>query len=100
MGEQKQRSILLRDMEMNNWKERFFIKILLVLLVLLVLLTCHAGKKLSINCAIEVNPHPISHEFSQPGDLIIGGIASQVFLVHETTSFEKQPSQMMIKESL
>ncbi|XP_015272083.1 PREDICTED: vomeronasal type-2 receptor 26-like [Gekko japonicus] len=87
-------------MKFDNGKQRFFIKVLLVLLLLLVLLTCNAGKEHSMNCTTEVDPLPISHEFSQPGDFVIGGIVSQVYLVHETPSFEKQPSQMLINEPL
>ncbi|XP_077171529.1 vomeronasal type-2 receptor 26-like [Paroedura picta] len=87
-------------MKMSNWKERLLVKLLLVLLVLLVLLACHAGKKHAINCTTDVDPLPLSHEFSQPGDLLIGGVASQVFLVHETPSFEKQPTNVLIKEPL
>nr|XP_056720649.1 vomeronasal type-2 receptor 26-like [Euleptes europaea] len=87
-------------MENNNWKERLVIQVLLVLLLLLVLLTCNVCKKHSVNCTSEVDPLPLSHEFSQPGDLIIGGIASQFFLVHETPSFETEPSQMLINEPI
>nr|XP_056720650.1 vomeronasal type-2 receptor 26-like [Euleptes europaea] len=85
-------------MEADNWKKRFVVRVLLVLLLLLVLLTCSVCKKHFINCTTAVDPLPLSHEFSQPGDLVVGGIASQVFLMHETPSFEMQPTQLLINE--
>ncbi|XP_015281621.1 PREDICTED: vomeronasal type-2 receptor 26-like [Gekko japonicus] len=40
---------------------------------------------------------PIPHEFYEPGDLIIGGIASQIFFNYNPMDFSEQPSQMLIK---
>ncbi|XP_054849997.1 vomeronasal type-2 receptor 26-like [Eublepharis macularius] len=64
------------------------------ILLLLLLLLCHtACKNHSINCTTENDPLPIPHEFYQPGDLIIGGIASQVFYVYDPPSFKQHPAQ-------
>ncbi|XP_062993245.1 vomeronasal type-2 receptor 26-like [Elgaria multicarinata webbii] len=39
------------------------------------------------------DPLPIPHEWYQPGGLIIGGIASQIFYTFDKLSFKKHPSQ-------
>ncbi|XP_062993246.1 vomeronasal type-2 receptor 26-like [Elgaria multicarinata webbii] len=41
----------------------------------------------------ENDPLPIPHEWYQPGGLIIGGIASQMFYAFDELSFKKHPSQ-------
>ncbi|XP_062993247.1 vomeronasal type-2 receptor 26-like [Elgaria multicarinata webbii] len=41
----------------------------------------------------ENDPLPIPHEWYQPGGLIIGGIASQMFYDFDELSFKKHPSQ-------
>ncbi|XP_054850282.1 vomeronasal type-2 receptor 26-like [Eublepharis macularius] len=46
------------------------------------------------------DPLPIHHEFYQPGDLIIGGIASQIFFMHNTFSFEQQPGRRLSGEPI
>ncbi|XP_015267826.1 PREDICTED: vomeronasal type-2 receptor 26-like [Gekko japonicus] len=54
----------------------------------------------SINCAADDDPLPIPHEFYQPGDLLIGGIVSQVFNFHNTPDFTLQPAQMLFNEHI
>lgn len=41
------------------------------------------------------DPLPISHEFHQPGDFVIGMLLSHVFFVEHPTNFREQPSQML-----
>ncbi|XP_033026241.1 vomeronasal type-2 receptor 26-like [Lacerta agilis] len=41
------------------------------------------------------NPFPAPHQWYQPGGLIIGGIASQIFYVFYEVSFKEHPSQNM-----
>ncbi|XP_054836289.1 vomeronasal type-2 receptor 26-like [Eublepharis macularius] len=67
---------------------------MLELWVLLLLLSCIA-RKIDKECTIKEIPIP--HEWYQPGDLIIGGIASQFnYQVHEQT-FEKYISHEMFE---
>ncbi|XP_054850012.1 vomeronasal type-2 receptor 26-like [Eublepharis macularius] len=68
---------------------------MLVVIVLLLLLLCdHTVCKIhTLQCTTPEDPLPIPHEFSQPGDFIIGGIASHIFFFHETPSFREQPTQ-------
>ncbi|XP_077171524.1 vomeronasal type-2 receptor 26-like [Paroedura picta] len=49
---------------------------------------------------VHKDPLPILHEFDQPGDLIIGGVVSQIFLIHETFFFKEQPRRMQAGEPL
>ncbi|XP_066486232.1 vomeronasal type-2 receptor 26-like [Tiliqua scincoides] len=44
------------------------------------------------------DPLPIVHKFYQPGDLLIGALASQVFFFHNSSSFIEQPMQMVLGE--
>ncbi|XP_066486363.1 vomeronasal type-2 receptor 26-like [Tiliqua scincoides] len=37
------------------------------------------------------DPHPVLHEYHQSGDLIVGGIASQAFIVVSPTTFTEPP---------
>ncbi|KAF7235459.1 hypothetical protein EYD10_17717 [Varanus komodoensis] len=39
------------------------------------------------------NALPVLHEWRQPGDLIIGGITSQIIYIFSQVSFQKHPSQ-------
>lgn len=68
------------------------------LALVLALLPYTMCKAHSLICAA-YDPHPISHQFYQPGDIIVGGIASQAFYFHQDTpSFEEDPTQMLIEE--
>lgn len=80
--------------------ETLLTKMVLVLLLLLVLLCDTVSQKHSINCTLDVDPLLLPHEFYQPGDLIIGGIASQVLYLYETPSFKELPAQTLINEPL
>uniref|UniRef100_A0A8D2IW59 G-protein coupled receptors family 3 profile domain-containing protein n=1 Tax=Varanus komodoensis TaxID=61221 RepID=A0A8D2IW59_VARKO len=64
-------------------------------MVLLSLLLPHHAvcRRHSINCTTTKDPLPIPHKFYQPGDLVIGGIVSQVFFLHNILSFVEQPAQ-------
>lgn len=39
------------------------------------------------------SPLPVPHEWYQPGNLVIGGIASQIIYIFHQVSFTKHPSQ-------
>lgn len=41
-----------------------------------------------------------SHQYSQPGDLLIGGITSQFFPIYQSVSFEKHPKGNLFNETL
>lgn len=66
----------------------------MVLLVVLLFLWFHhtAYQLKTMMCAIPVDPLPIPHQFSQPGDIVIGGITSHIFFFHETFSYTEQPT--------
>lgn len=78
----------------------FIIRMVLILLLLLFLLPCNVCKKNAINCTIDDDPLPIPHEFYQPGDLIIGGIVSQVFSIHNSLNFTLRPAQILFNEPM
>ncbi|XP_054836286.1 vomeronasal type-2 receptor 26-like [Eublepharis macularius] len=59
---------------------------MLRLLVLLLLLPCIAHKADTMKCTMEEVPIP--HEWYQPGDILIGGITSQVIYHFHELSFE------------
>ncbi|XP_063158463.1 vomeronasal type-2 receptor 26-like [Candoia aspera] len=44
------------------------------------------------------DPLPIAHQFAQPGNVIIGAIATQAFFFHNSPSFTEEPSRMLINE--
>ncbi|XP_015274486.1 PREDICTED: vomeronasal type-2 receptor 26-like [Gekko japonicus] len=54
----------------------------------------------SINCSICDDPFPIPHNFYQPGDLHIGGIAAQVAFFNNLPSFIEHPARMVIDEPM
>lgn len=41
---------------------------------------------------------PINYKYHEPGDHIIGAIASQFFLYGDTIDFEEHPSQLLIQD--
>ncbi|XP_077169303.1 vomeronasal type-2 receptor 26-like [Paroedura picta] len=72
---------------------------LLVLMLLVLVLPYHiVSQKSSINCSINDDPFPIPHNFYQPGDLLIGGIASQVVYFNNPPSFLEHPAHMVLDE--
>ncbi|XP_060112511.1 vomeronasal type-2 receptor 26-like [Heteronotia binoei] len=69
----------------------FYQMVVLIAFLLLPHMACKGTvKKCPMNYAL-----PILHEWYQPGDLIIGGITSQVFYVLHKPSFEEHPSQKL-----
>ncbi|XP_077169553.1 vomeronasal type-2 receptor 26-like [Paroedura picta] len=52
----------------------------------------------SINCSIYDDPFPIPHNFYQPGDLLIGGIITQVVFLNDPPSFLEHPARMVVDE--
>ncbi|XP_054850399.1 vomeronasal type-2 receptor 26-like [Eublepharis macularius] len=65
-----------------------------VLLLLLPLILCKAE---ATKCLMK-DPLPVPHEWYQPGDLLIGGMSSQMgYHVHEI-EFRQHPSQVLYKE--
>ncbi|XP_077169316.1 vomeronasal type-2 receptor 26-like [Paroedura picta] len=72
---------------------------MLLLLMLLLVLPCRIVCPMSsINCSIYDDPFPIPHNFYQPGDLLIGGIATQVTYLNNPQSFLEHPSRMVLDE--
>lgn len=70
--------------------------VLILLLLLLRLTVCQTQSV--VNCSIRHDLLPIRHEFYQPGGLVVGMIASQVFFMYDTPTFMEQPSQMLIND--
>ncbi|XP_032092086.1 vomeronasal type-2 receptor 26-like [Thamnophis elegans] len=58
-----------------------------------------ACKSHPIKCNIQ-DPIPIDHKYFQPGDLIIGGMTSFVFITRDVGTFEKDPHHSVVGESL
>ncbi|XP_062992918.1 vomeronasal type-2 receptor 26-like [Elgaria multicarinata webbii] len=58
----------------------------------LVLLACMGCKANFDNCRVR-NPHPPLHKYHQPGDLIIGDIATYGLFVSSPTAFTEEPHQ-------
>ncbi|XP_063158489.1 vomeronasal type-2 receptor 26-like [Candoia aspera] len=58
-----------------------------------------ACKAQPIKCSIR-DPIPIVHKYFQPGDLIIGGVTSFVFLTTDGESFEDVPKHSAVGEPL
>ncbi|XP_062992815.1 vomeronasal type-2 receptor 26-like [Elgaria multicarinata webbii] len=54
----------------------------------------------SINCTTSDDRLPIPHKFYQPGNLVIGGIVSQVLFLYDNLSFKEQPTQMLLGEPI
>lgn len=81
------------------WRRKFVNRTMLLLVILLGLL-CHTVCKTHINCSIFDDPQPIPHNFYQPGDLLIGGIVSQVLYLYNNLSFTEQPGQVLINEPM
>ncbi|XP_077169309.1 vomeronasal type-2 receptor 26-like [Paroedura picta] len=52
----------------------------------------------SINCSIYDDPFPIPHNFYQPGDILIGGIATQVTYFSNPPTFLEHPARMVLDE--
>ncbi|XP_077169571.1 vomeronasal type-2 receptor 26-like [Paroedura picta] len=84
-----------------HWKGSLVMEILLVLMLLLMVPPCHVMCwRSSINCSISDDPFPIPHNFYQPGNLLIGGIASQVAFFHNPPSFLEHPARMVVDDPM
>ncbi|XP_015267825.1 PREDICTED: vomeronasal type-2 receptor 26-like [Gekko japonicus] len=80
------------------WKGSFNIRLVLIVVLLIVLLRHTVCKTDDVNCTIYDDPLPIPHEFYQPGNLLIGGMVSQVFCFYNTLNFMEQPAEMVIDD--
>ncbi|XP_077169568.1 vomeronasal type-2 receptor 26-like [Paroedura picta] len=74
--------------------------ILLLMLLLLVPPCRTVCQRSSINCSIYDDPFPIPHNFYQPGDLLIGGIATQVAYFNNPPSFLEHPALTLVDEPM
>ncbi|XP_062992819.1 vomeronasal type-2 receptor 26-like [Elgaria multicarinata webbii] len=73
----------------------------MIMLVLLLRLLSHTVcKTCSIKFMTSDDPLPIPHNFYQPGDLVIGGIVSQIFFLYNDMFFMEQPAQMLHDEPI
>nr|XP_056720316.1 vomeronasal type-2 receptor 26-like [Euleptes europaea] len=57
----------------------------------------HSRKICCIQCHVR-DPLPISHDFYQPGDYVIGILVSHVLFREHSTNFSEEPSRMLTKE--
>ncbi|XP_032092095.1 vomeronasal type-2 receptor 26-like [Thamnophis elegans] len=69
-------------------------------LIILLLLLSHMVWKCDMKNCIISDPLPISHNYFQPGDLIIGAISSLIFMVTELESFLEDPHLSFIGEPI
>ncbi|XP_063158487.1 vomeronasal type-2 receptor 26-like [Candoia aspera] len=70
------------------------------MLILFLLQLPHIACKTQIRkCRIQ-DPIPIVHRYFQPGDLIIGGITSFVFITTDVESFDQVPFHSLVGEPL
>ncbi|XP_077171521.1 vomeronasal type-2 receptor 26-like [Paroedura picta] len=67
-----------------------------VVLVMLPQTVC----KLSIKMCETRNPVPVRHKFYQPGDLIIGGIISQIYMFSDPITFERYPFHKLFDDPI
>ncbi|XP_053116932.1 vomeronasal type-2 receptor 26-like [Hemicordylus capensis] len=65
-------------------------------IVMLLLLSSEDHKANAIKCPMN-DPLPVPHEWYQPGDILIGGIASQIIYYFDELSFNGDPSQELFK---
>ncbi|KAG6530675.1 type-2 vomeronasal receptor [Crotalus adamanteus] len=63
------------------------------LLVWLLMLLPHVGCK-THRCSI-LHPYPPYHKYHQPGDLMVGGIPSQIAPVSDEVTFEEHPAPIL-----
>ncbi|XP_063158464.1 vomeronasal type-2 receptor 26-like [Candoia aspera] len=48
--------------------------------------------------SVSEDPLPIPHQFSQPGNTIVGAIVTQAFMFQNELSFTEQPARMLVDE--
>nr|XP_056720324.1 vomeronasal type-2 receptor 26-like [Euleptes europaea] len=72
---------------------------MMLIVFLLLLLLCHSAcKTQTTSCTSPEDLFPIQHEFYQPGDLIIGGMTSHIYIFHNAPSFNEIPTQKLTNE--
>ncbi|XP_032092093.1 vomeronasal type-2 receptor 26-like [Thamnophis elegans] len=71
----------------------------MVILILFLILLCVSCKPQTVTCGIQ-DAIPIVHKYFQPGDLIIGGITSFIFISRVVEHFEKVPKNSAVGEPL
>ncbi|XP_060110778.1 vomeronasal type-2 receptor 26-like [Heteronotia binoei] len=59
----------------------------------------HSLKTSGVKCRVR-DPIPISHDFYQPGDLVLGMVASQTLFMDASTDFSVLPSHRLTKKSI
>ncbi|XP_070810322.1 vomeronasal type-2 receptor 26-like [Pituophis catenifer annectens] len=62
-------------------------------LIIVIVTLPHASSKVSIAKCPVGEPLPILHKYYQPGDFIIAGILSQIYIFLSPISFQKRPSE-------
>ncbi|XP_070584746.1 vomeronasal type-2 receptor 26-like [Erythrolamprus reginae] len=67
--------------------------VILVALIIVIVTLPHASSKVSIAKCLINDPLPILHKYYQPGDFIIAGIFSQIYIFLSSINFQKQPSE-------
>lgn len=80
------------------WKGSFNTRMVLIVVLLIVLLRHTVCKTDRMNCTVYDDPLPIPHEFYQPGDILIGGMSSQVFCFYNPLDFMEKPAEMLIDD--
>ncbi|XP_062992830.1 vomeronasal type-2 receptor 26-like [Elgaria multicarinata webbii] len=92
--------------EVCGWNEFFLLKMVLLLLLMLGLLPHVINETHSTPPSMDTHStscrrsdsFPVLHEFAQPGDLVIGEIASMFFLLRIATKFNQPPAPRLNKE--
>lgn len=87
-------------MEICAWREGLIFKMVMLLVLLFGLLPHTVCQSHSQICAVFESP-AIVHKFYQPGDLLVGEIATHIFYFQgDNLSFEEEPTQSLIEEPL
>lgn len=74
---------------------RYPYEMLLFMVLFVVLLSVHDASTAS--CVLG-EPVPIHFKYYQSGDLLIGGIISQIYMISDLTTFRSHPSQGLVDE--
>lgn len=83
--------LLFQPYNVHNVPTKDIFGMSVVALAVLILLPHSVCEVLAGNCFVN-EPTPILYTFHQPGDLIIGGIASQLFYLFEELTFDSVPA--------
>ncbi|KAF7234890.1 Vomeronasal type-2 receptor 26 [Varanus komodoensis] len=82
---------LQMDSRQAVYREKLRFRTVTLLVLLLLLFASMAYKAETSKCTGH-DPLPVPHEWYQPGDLLIGGIASQIFFLSPGVLFQQHPS--------